>query len=96
MNLEDFVAETLTQVVSGVNKARDSHPGYIPSREEFSSGALFKSVDFDVAVMTTDKTDKGGKGEIKVMGVGVGGGKTSTTEISSSSRIKFSVPVYFK
>lgn len=100
MDLETFIAETLRQIVNGVQTAQLhedckearinslSAPGYV--------GPLPKptQVDFDVAITVSEGTEKQGKGNIGVASYfGIGGQARSTTGNSSVSRIKFSIPV---
>ena len=103
MNVEDFVAESLTQVIAGIRKAQAQTDGMNvnASMVGASSGELgghlfnadnygmFSRVDFDIAV-TAETTGKAGAGiKVWVVGVEAGGEHKSGT----ASRISFSVPV---
>jgi len=104
MDLEQFVSETLHQIMSGVAKAkaRDSGVGTHvighnnPKILQVKSGAGAFPVDFDVAVTATEKSESGAKGGIAVLKVvEVGGERSKGLEHSTVSRVKFTVPVYF-
>jgi len=105
MKLQDFVSETLEQIIHGVKEAQgeakkdgatispDSHLSYDNKRYLFYGGGLVEHVEFDVAVTTSEgKETKAGLG-IFVVGIGVGAGGKSDASSVSVSRIKFSVPV---
>jgi hypothetical protein len=100
MDLKDFIAETLQQICGGVKQAQSAEGGGAINAEgggAFSTaGHLFSSaygtftrVDFDVAVSA--ETTGGGKGNIRVLGVGVEGG--GERKSAHANRITFSVPV---
>ena len=108
MELKDFVAETLRQIIDGVSVAQ-AH-GTAKGRRVNPQGLTFRTdqgmqmfdgktgqpaqlIEFDVAVSTAEGTQtKGGVG-ILVGPVGLGSQGRSDAGRSSSSRIKFSVPV---
>lgn len=105
MKLQDFVSETLKQIINGVKEAQgqakkagatispDSHLSYDNKKYLFYAGRLVEHVEFDVAVTTSEaKETKGGLG-IFVVGIGVGTGGKSDASTISVSRIKFSAPV---
>jgi hypothetical protein len=101
--LQEFVSETLIQIVAGVAAARDKQAGVgvhtlIPDGHTkslvTSTGRTAFMVEFDVAVTATDKTQADGKAGISVVQVfNVGGEHSQTTEHSSVSRVKFTVPI---
>jgi hypothetical protein len=95
MDLETFVAETLRQIVKGVQTAQeheDCKGARINPVDQYHRVHV-KDMEFDVAVTVTEGSEK--KGGIGVFtGVfGVGGQANNNTANSSVSRIKFSVPV---
>ena len=85
MNLDDFVSETLRQIIAGVAKAQSADNGgnVNAAFAGVASGSLidgggygvFSRVDFDVA--TTAETSAAGKASVKVWSVGgaEGGGE---------------------
>ncbi|MBO6892852.1 MAG: hypothetical protein JJ866_12995 [Roseibium sp.] len=100
MELKEFVAETLTQIIDGVKEAQAREDG--PNVNAAMSGAEFGGnlvnvgtygvatrVDFDVAVTAESKGGAGAK--LSVFGVGVEGGAGHTA--GTANRISFSVPV---
>ena len=78
MDLEEFIAETLRQILSGVAKAQDtkigknvnaSSPGVLDSNlSALPEFGVFARVEFDVAVTAESSVD--GKGSIRVWGEG--------------------------
>lgn len=109
MKLKDFVAETLKEIIDGVAEAQDYYSdkdGSVNGRKlrfrtdqgmqlwDKETGQPAQMVDFDVAVTTTEGTEtKGGIG-VFVGPVGLGSQGKSDASNTSSSRIKFSVPVF--
>lgn len=100
MDLDDFVSETLRQILSGVAKAQAADllgpnvnaafPGILGSNLSAAPGfGVFARVDFDVAV--TAETSKGGKGSIKVWSIGAEGGAEHKSQ--TVSRVVFAVPL---
>ena len=104
MKLKDFVAETLKEIIDGVIEAQkhySANGGVINSGDiegpkvgtDRHTGVPLQSVEFDVAVTTTEGTEtKGGIG-VFVGPIGLGSQGKSDSANSSVSRIKFSIPV---
>lgn len=105
MKLQDFVSETLKEIITGVEKAQKAAKNSgaeINPRDHFEApsgkylfraGFLAEHVEFDVAVTTSEGTEsKGGLG-IFVAGIGVGAQGKSDSSSSSVSHIKFAVPI---
>jgi hypothetical protein len=106
MDLKDFVSQTLTQIIQGVKAAQEAakaHGAEInPSMsrspagaasKETMSGKYSRDVEFDVALTVTEGT--GTKGGIGIVAGPFALGSTgqSTTQNSSVTRVKFSVPL---
>ncbi|KAA3449886.1 hypothetical protein C7I87_14805 [Mesorhizobium sp. SARCC-RB16n] len=98
MDLEQFISETLGQILSGVAKAQDTEIGEnvnasfrgdpgsnLSMLPEFG----FVRVDFDVAVTAESSAD--GKEFIRVWGTGAEGGMDSRSQ--AVSRVVFAVPL---
>ncbi|HOD81286.1 MAG TPA: hypothetical protein PKG77_07665 [Phycisphaerae bacterium] len=108
MNLQDFVSESLKQIVAGIKDAQESlkdraiNPGVAPLwREGLSkhyaivNERILEAVQFDVAVTVTDQ-ESNKKGIAVFAGwFGAGGQKEAGQANTSVSRIKFSVPVSY-
>lgn len=105
MNLEDFIKTALTEIVSGVASAKSEiqkHGGNTGSISMFGdtkgvrtdkNGRQIQIVEFDIALAEASGTDtKGGIG-VFLGTVGLGSQGASHGESSSTSRIKFSVPL---
>lgn len=102
MDIKTFVSETLVQIMEGTREAVDRlakidgptgviSPIFGPSMDAVNDSHVQKA-EFDIAVTTTNKTDQGGKGGIKVMSLEIGGHSSTASENISVSRIKFSIP----
>jgi hypothetical protein len=110
MKLEDFVSETLRQIISGVKQAqafaKDQGGQVVPPNMVFRTsegvqlfdsrdGTPIEQIQFDVAVTTTEGTStKGGIG-VFVGPLGLGSAGQSNASNQSLSRISFSVPIIF-
>lgn len=105
MKLEEFVAQSLTDVLRGVCSAqntaetmtigassRSAIKQLLPGLMQDAQGALYTTVDFDIAV--TVAHNGAGQASVDVMGFKAGGG--GGTQHHTVSRIKFSVPIRFK
>ncbi len=102
MNLSDFIALTLDEIMSGVTRAAEVQKqsgrfGFInpmdgEQNDEFASIPI-SNVSFDVAVTTeTTKTSKSGGGvNLKVIEASLG--KDGATRLVGESRVAFVIPV---
>ena len=108
MELKNFVAEALKQIVDGViiaqeygrTKGARINPLHLPVRnaEGKSHSVTFRSdiphdIEFDVAVTTTTGSGTSGGVGVFVGPVGVGSKGQTTKANESISRIKFTIPV---
>jgi len=107
MKLQEFVGETLKEIIAGVIEAqeyaagqnagvnpRSKHIGEPRSiRIDDRTREALQNVEFDVAVTSTEGSETKAGAGIFVAAIGLGA--QGRTDISSStvSRIKFSVPV---
>ena len=100
MELNQFVVETLSQILEGITAAQKKENGgniaaesslQIQTANSLNGGTagMFTVVDFDVSVVA--ETKGGGKGGIKVWGVEAGGGLERG--VQNTSRVKFAVHV---
>jgi hypothetical protein len=105
MRLQDFIRDSLLQISGGVQEARSKEEKIAPhiaaNPPKDSAGLSADSsviflVDFDVAVTVSEKSADGLSGGISVASVFKVEGKGGTSsEQSSISRVRFSVPVIF-
>ena|ERR1035441_1443860 len=105
MTLREFVADTLSQIVAGVEDARDKSKQVAPpvttqgsAYVAYPGGVSFPGaflVEFDVAVTISKKTDVDTKGGVAVHIFEAAAKRTSSAEHSTVSRIKFEVPVIY-
>ena len=108
MKLNEFVAETLKEIIDGIVEAQKYYSakgGTVNSANisystvegtqivDRHSGQLGQMIEFDVAVTTMEGTEtKGGIG-VFVGAMGLGSQGKSDASNTSVSRIKFSVPI---
>lgn len=109
MDLEEFVASTLTQISAGIAKAQVqtaesgawiNPAGKIETTRETLGIAVdtnarvyLEHVEFDVAVTVATDQAAGAKGAIKVLGLQLGADGRVNYENSSVSRVQFRIPV---
>ena len=109
INLDEFIKLTLSQIIKGVEEASAQSKGKVAPkigegeddpkilRTDATHGAhgVFL-VEFDVALMASDKSEGSGSAGVRVYVVTAKGEKSKTTESSSVHRIKFSVPISYQ
>ena len=108
MELEQFISETLVEIVNGVVKAQEitEKSGALinPANAKAAAGDIYdraaekgyiSRVDFEVALTSAEGTE--GKGGIGVMfcGIGIGGNEKTDTRNVSVTNVRFSIPVIF-
>jgi hypothetical protein len=91
MDIKEFIAETLKQIIDGVvdaqKYAKNKNAVIVPWHDSQ------KVVDFDVAVTVADSKETGGKAGISVWSIGANINRTSECSSSTTSRIRFEIPV---
>lgn len=101
MELEEFVKESIVQILSGVKKAQEctgelGHSIVNPHDIRYRVGEYpIHLVEFDVAIVAVNSDKKGGKAGIGVVGINAGGGIETTESTSTVSRLKFQIPVSY-
>jgi hypothetical protein len=108
MELRDFVAESIKQIVDGVNEAKHyaaekggtvnperqiHNSNNAQSRTNAKTGASIETIEFDVAVTVTEGTQTKGSIGIFMGAVGLGSQGQSNAANSSITRLRFSVPI---
>lgn len=90
MELKEFVSQTLLQIVEGVKIAQATDTG---TNVEIAQRGDFGSIEFDVAITTTDSVEgKGGAG-IFVAGISLGAQAKGEVTNQTYSHIKFNIPL---
>lgn len=104
MELKEFVAETLKQVIEGVKAAQEGNDGKLINarilggpKGPVMGGALVNAgalgmltrIDFDVSVSA--ETEKGGAAKLSVFSLGINAKMDNKT--TSENRITFSIPI---
>jgi hypothetical protein len=111
MELKDFVSQSIIQIVDGIVEAQQHCKGKSalvnPSGARLGSvlagssmnlesgGGIIESIGFDISIVAEESTDKNGKVRLGVSMMQIGGGASAGSKDSTTSRIKFSVPVRF-
>ena len=111
MQLNEFIKETLIQIITGANKANESLKDdgalVFPANIVTTDGRIvyaktdhpmpvpISTIKFDVAV--TESTERGKTGGIgvTVASIGIGTKRTEENSTNSVSRVSFEVPVLF-
>lgn len=102
MELDTFIKETLVGIQKGVKEANiaiaASEGTAVRTNGEMQymvnanrGGEKDGGVSFDVAVTVTSEKSVEGEGKISVVGIALGGGKSSAATEQNVSRIKFKV-----
>ena len=107
MQLDEFVTQTLKQVIDGVSAAQDygksKNANINPSSARMDSkasgysfcvetGIPLQDVEFDVAVSVSESSETS-EGDKNVGAISVSPMNQSSNQSSSVSRIKFKVPI---
>ena len=103
MELKEFIKDVLIQIIQAVDEAQDEFKGKphaINPQRTLGPGKekeYTQNIEFDVAVQVAKEGKSGGKAKlmIPIINVGAEGGKESTDISSTTSRIKFTIPVAF-
>lgn len=109
VSLEDFVAETLVQIVRGSQRAQSLLQGAakvnppktrtVVSVSERSSTEkpipVAHDISFDVQVVATSGTETHGKAGVKLHVLSAGMNGQSRNESQHVSRVQFSIPLVF-
>lgn len=106
MELNEFVEETLNQIVEGVVKAEEAvkeKGATVNPIGVFESNGMkiisgnkqptVQMVDFDVVLSVTEAGGKGAKAGIFIGPVGVGANAKSETKSSAMNKVKFAIPL---
>lgn len=101
MDISDFIAETISQIYAGVDKAIAANPesaiNPLFARDEGSPLVLRPEhavkVEFDILLSAGVKSGAEGGGGIKVLPIDIGGKVSSTSEEAKAHRVKFSIPI---
>lgn len=110
MDIQEFIASTIDGILLGVKRAKEVHSGMVAPEIAAESPQMVRAipglrqvsnVEFDVAVSVFEKDEskKGAAASIKVLSVFSANGEIGTgnlKELSTVSRIKFSVPICFQ
>lgn len=106
MDLKTFVCESITQIAQGIRAAQEANTGalicprvittpegLIVDKEPTKWKEAPQLLSFDVAV-TVMESDRGKfGGEMRVLGISIGGSSDNAHQNSTISRIKFDIPI---
>jgi hypothetical protein len=109
VDLKDFVAGSLTQIVEGIQQAQKDAAGSgasisptgsniapradTPRIKTETGEGYLHEVHFDVAVTVSDEPSAGAGAGVRVFGAKLGAEDNVTYQSAAVSRIRFSVPV---
>ena len=108
MKLEDFISESISQIINGVKKAQihaEQNGAIVNSasfqrtksvgesyRDEYSNRPV-QVIEFDIAITSKEEGKTSGKVGVFVTVFGAGISGSESSESFASNRIKFAVPV---
>ena len=108
IKLEDFIADSLTQIANGVKKAQEDtkntgaviSPKMRQTRDSKSIGEVeglggqpCYKVEFDIAVTANEKSKTTGGIGVAVGVIALGSKGESNDELKNTSKIQFSIPI---
>lgn len=108
MKLEDFISESISQIINGVKKAqvhaeknKAKVNGNSFSRGKSTGDSYYDEytnrpaqiIDFDIAVTAKEQGGSSGKAGVFVSFLGLGVEGSELSENFTSNRIRFSVPI---
>ena len=114
MNLEEFIKDSIMQLVNGIKNAQEGAakcgaivmPDMIWTPDASSQPMIFEGLrraddtgryvsmlEFDLAITVEEQKEAGGRLQIGMAALGIGGGAGKTTADSTTHRIKFKVPL---
>ena len=101
MNLDEFIKDSLLQVLKGIKEAQD-----ISNEQGPGTGAInpkwgqekdhyryTSEVSFDIAISASKQSDKSGRAGLRVVALDIEGEGTRTSQSSHVSRVSFKVPI---
>ena len=109
MKLDDFVKQSLVDIVNGIKAAQTEvgkgiiNPAGIRgtgdntprTRYTVYGNRLVHMLAFDVAVTATDTGTVEGGGKITILAAGIGGKASSLNEEKTATRISFEIPIVY-
>ena len=110
MELKDFIAQTLVQIINGISSAQDTlgsekeyiNPHHVQSGDSQKNGVLFaydwapiENVEFDVAITASDTADVGTRIGVTSGIINARLGGKGEQSTELVNRIKFSVPICY-
>jgi len=101
MNVEEFVSESISQIIRGVKKAAgegDENGARVVPLSGYRESGPLQLINFDLAVTVQKGVEgtaegKGKVGMLRVLGAEVSAGATGSIEQTSVSRLQFTIPV---
>ena len=101
MNLDEFIKDSLLQVLKGIKDAQDisneqgSGTGVINPKwgKDKDYHRYISEVGFDIAISATKQADRGGQAGLKVVALDIRGEGKQTSQSSHVSRVSFKVPI---
>jgi len=101
MELKEFIAESLKQIIDGVWDAQDYAAGHVaPSDINIFTGepdgeGQRESIEFDIAVTVSETSGKEGKAGISISPFNLNAKTSKELNSSTVSRLTFKVPVIY-
>lgn len=106
MELQKFLSESLKQIIDGTVEAQEyaSTKSAFVNPEKLHAGtgtigsynlpSLGRLIDFDIAITVSEQDGKSGGGSISIASFKLGGDISNSTNNSTITRLKFSIPLF--
>lgn len=97
MELKEFIKTVLVDVCDAIHEAKGlvNESCIAPHTIDGKRVGGEQLISFEISVSASDSTTKEGKGEIKVLSLGVDAGAMIAKETQHVNKISFQVPVYY-
>jgi len=108
MELQEFITESITQIIKGTKDAQEklkdlgviispqlSFTTFLNKRDDLSNSQSGNAIiiEFDIALSTSKSNEKTGKAGLVVASVGIGGHFKKSNTNNTISKIKFPIPI---
>jgi len=97
MELEEFISKTLISISKGMRaankgiEAEDDRPRFMVEPTSWYEDRSKGCIEFDLAITASKQSGKNGELGLKILALGLGGGKNSSVSDQTVSRVKFKI-----
>ncbi len=103
MDIKEFIVATIGQISEAIVELNGDHstsrlyvnPAVVRPSESNGGKGRASTVEFDICVGVNQSAQAGGALKLQVVGVAFDGKKAKEAVATTTSRLRFSLPVYF-